>query len=67
MQLGEDSEDTLYQCPVSVISYDSMKWIRRYRHYANGFLMTGNGTEGNPKRYLEAMEIIDIEVKRRTK
>jgi len=39
-------------------------WMRYYRHYSNGFLMLAGGIQEQPLRYLDAMEIIDIEKQR---
>ena len=45
-------------CPKPAVTRASLTWLRLYRHYTQGHLLTEGGLMRQPARYLEAMEHI---------
>lgn len=54
---GYDLEQNV--CFKPMITDASREYIRRYNHYKNNILMYGNGTEDQPAKYLDAIELIE--------
>jgi len=65
--LFEIDGEEYFQCPRKLLTEDSYHILRLFVHYLNGFLLHEGGISNQPNIYLEAMEFLLNEKRKREK
>ena len=54
--------EPLSRCPVRLLTGSTWGFLGFYQHYRRGFLLRAGGLEGQPYKYLQAMNLIEAQI-----
>jgi len=54
----------LARCPIRLVTRATWELISLYQHYRRGFLLAEGGLLKQPYKYLQAMQVIEEEIRR---